>query len=186
MFGWLASRSTLCPHATATAVSRRARRITPHLLLDLLPALGSVLYLHATANEALPAARRAGATRLRAVVGRVLAGCRQRGHRRWSARMVRMCRCPGAYAGAMAFAARYRLSRLGRLDCILHRAGFATDGCTPLAARQRQGREFPSARVRRLAALGAGRRSGAVAARRAYRQTHRERRIRAQMGLGML
>ena len=54
MFGWLASRSTLCPHATATAVSRRARRITPHLLLDLLPALGSVLYLHATANEALP------------------------------------------------------------------------------------------------------------------------------------
>ncbi|HUB91997.1 MAG TPA: hypothetical protein VMA74_19905 [Dyella sp.] len=54
MFGWLASHSALCSRATPTAVSRRARRITPRALIAMLPGLGSVLYLHATSNEALP------------------------------------------------------------------------------------------------------------------------------------
>jgi hypothetical protein len=49
MFGWLATRSTpLCRHAPLTVVSRRSRQITPSSLIRRLPALGSVLYLHAT------------------------------------------------------------------------------------------------------------------------------------------
>jgi hypothetical protein len=49
MFGWLVARSTpLCRHAPLTVVSRRSRQITPSSLIRRLPALGSVLYLHAT------------------------------------------------------------------------------------------------------------------------------------------
>lgn len=59
MFGWLANRSTaLCDHAPLPLVSRRIRQITPALLVRQLPALGSVLYLHAASaypcEEALP------------------------------------------------------------------------------------------------------------------------------------
>ncbi|RDS83019.1 hypothetical protein DWU98_07765 [Dyella monticola] len=47
MFGWLAARSIpLCRRAPRALASRRIRPITPHAWLDLLPALGSVLYLH--------------------------------------------------------------------------------------------------------------------------------------------
>jgi hypothetical protein len=60
MFGWLATRSSaLCRHAPLTVVSQRGRPITPSWLIRRLPALGSVLYLHASsANvvcDALPA-----------------------------------------------------------------------------------------------------------------------------------
>jgi hypothetical protein len=60
MFGWLATRSiSLCRHAPLTVVSRRSRPITPSTLIRRLPALGSVLYLHATSlatlSDALPA-----------------------------------------------------------------------------------------------------------------------------------
>ncbi|HKT27956.1 hypothetical protein [Dyella sp.] len=55
MFGWLAARSLPpCSRAPRTFVSRRARRITPRALIEMLPALGSVLYLHGAANTALP------------------------------------------------------------------------------------------------------------------------------------
>jgi len=51
MFGWLAARSTsLCRRAPLTVVSRRARPIKPQSLLSTLPAFGSVLYLHASAE----------------------------------------------------------------------------------------------------------------------------------------
>jgi hypothetical protein len=57
MFGWLAVRSSsLCRRAPRPGVSRRFRPITPHALIDLLPGLGSVLYLHDAApppHEAL-------------------------------------------------------------------------------------------------------------------------------------
>jgi hypothetical protein len=47
MFGWLAIRSpSLCHRAPRSVISRRVRRIAPHALIDMLPALGSVLYLH--------------------------------------------------------------------------------------------------------------------------------------------
>lgn len=54
MFSWLAARSTsLCHHARPTLVSRRSRRITPHVLLRHLPGLGNVLYLHAASSAVL-------------------------------------------------------------------------------------------------------------------------------------
>lgn len=54
MFGWLATRSTpLCRHAALTVVSRRSRRITPLSLLQSLPGLGNVLYLHASSASAI-------------------------------------------------------------------------------------------------------------------------------------
>ncbi|GGA22752.1 hypothetical protein [Dyella nitratireducens] len=53
MFGWLAAHSpSLCRRAPHTVVSRRARRITPRALIEALPGLGSVLYLHAASNLA--------------------------------------------------------------------------------------------------------------------------------------
>lgn len=55
MFGWLSARSTsLCRRAPRTAASRRIRRITPQALIDMLPGLGSVLYLHASSHTAMP------------------------------------------------------------------------------------------------------------------------------------
>lgn len=54
MFGWLASPSALCRHAPQATVSRRVRSITPRALIEVLPALGSVLYLHAAARTVLP------------------------------------------------------------------------------------------------------------------------------------
>jgi hypothetical protein len=54
MFGWLAARSTpLCRHAALTVVSRRSRRITPLSLMQRLPGLGNVLYLHASSAPAI-------------------------------------------------------------------------------------------------------------------------------------
>lgn len=55
MFGWLSARSTsLYRRAPRAVVSRRIRRITPHALISMLPGLGSVLYLHASSNTAMP------------------------------------------------------------------------------------------------------------------------------------
>lgn len=54
MFGWLAAHATLCRRAPRSAVSRRARRITPPVLIEMLPGLGSVLYLHASSGMAMP------------------------------------------------------------------------------------------------------------------------------------
>ena len=55
MFGWLSARSpSLCRRAPRTIASRRVRRITPHTLISMLPGLGSVLYLHATSDCAMP------------------------------------------------------------------------------------------------------------------------------------
>lgn len=55
MFGWLSARSTsLCRRAPRAVASRRIRRITPHALINMLPGLGSVLYLHANSNTAMP------------------------------------------------------------------------------------------------------------------------------------
>ncbi len=52
MFGWLAAHSsTLGRRAPRNHVSRRVRRITPYALVDLLPGLGSVLYLHAASRR---------------------------------------------------------------------------------------------------------------------------------------
>jgi len=54
MFGWLAARSIpLCRPAHRALASRRIRSITPHALIDMLPALGSVLYLHARSNAVM-------------------------------------------------------------------------------------------------------------------------------------
>ena len=51
MFGWLAARSpSSCHLATYPVRSRRIRRIAPRALIEALPGLGSVLYLHAAAN----------------------------------------------------------------------------------------------------------------------------------------
>lgn len=60
MFGWLATRSSrLCPQATQNVVSRGIRPTTPQAWLDVLPQLGSVLYLHdtrcAVLAESMPA-----------------------------------------------------------------------------------------------------------------------------------
>ncbi|RUL71436.1 hypothetical protein [Dyella choica] len=55
MFGWLAARSSsLCRRAPRAVVSQHARRIAPHALIDMLPGLGSVLYLHAASDTAVP------------------------------------------------------------------------------------------------------------------------------------
>lgn len=55
MFGWLFARSpSFCRRAPRTIASRRVRRMTPHALISTLPGLGSVLYLHATSDCAMP------------------------------------------------------------------------------------------------------------------------------------
>ncbi|HET7331000.1 hypothetical protein [Dyella sp.] len=54
MFGWLAARSPLlCHRVPRMPATRRIRRITPYTLISALPGLGSVLYLHATSNDAM-------------------------------------------------------------------------------------------------------------------------------------
>lgn len=54
MFGWLPFHAMPCSRATPIAASRRARRIAPGGLIEMLPALGSVLYLHAGSSTVLP------------------------------------------------------------------------------------------------------------------------------------
>lgn len=55
MFGWLAAHSSSpCSRAPRECISRRARRITPRALIEMLPGLGNVLYLHAISDTALP------------------------------------------------------------------------------------------------------------------------------------
>jgi hypothetical protein len=57
MFGWLAARSPLlCRRAPRMPVSRRVRRITSHTLINALPGLGSVLYMHAGTSAETPGA----------------------------------------------------------------------------------------------------------------------------------
>jgi hypothetical protein len=54
MFGWLTTPSSpRCRHAPLTVLSRRARHISPHLLINKLPSLGSVLYLHNSSAQVI-------------------------------------------------------------------------------------------------------------------------------------
>lgn len=57
MFGWLAARSaSLCRGASHIVVSKRSGPITPHALIQMLPGLGSVLYLHTASDAAASSA----------------------------------------------------------------------------------------------------------------------------------
>ena len=55
MFGWLVPRSSSpCYRIPRSFVSRCARRIAPRALIEMLPGLGSVLYLHASSDTTKP------------------------------------------------------------------------------------------------------------------------------------